>query len=1339
MENIRLKKITVVPSQSPLVIHNGNVHFFDTSISSSILNGSIIANGGVSINCTYNATSASAGGALTIGGGMGVGNDIHIGKNLTLESMDGILKVNGITKNRMYLDSVLNKEFYISLDGVNTKMLLQDNNMVLYITNGSTNATSGALIVRGGVSIGGADNALSITQGGGLTVVGGIATEKDMYIGGNTRVNGFVSTSSVMSSNATMGSIYIDSLRVNNGVTATFNSHTIGSIFTTGGNVGIGTTSPSERLHVAGNVVIGGSTIENFISFAGTSGDVGGTTTYIGERIYSPTEKSELLLFKGNDASSPIDGPDRIRLLAAEHRFETFTATLQGTFEGVGVSGGTARMTINPNGNVGIGTTSPSRLLTVNGVIESTEVFAQSGSIGSISLTNTTIVNVVITSVTSSNSLLTNQTCSNAVIANLTGTTATIGNVNVTNFLAANVTTSTLVATSLSSGSARIQSAVVSGGSFNATFNTNTIGNIYTTGGNVGIGNVSPAAVLDITGTLNCSNTATFTGNIASSNSSTASVVLTRGGLSINISTNSSSTSNGGALTVAGGCAIARDMYVSGVAYITNTSSSSSSTTGALVVSGGIAVNSQTNSIDSSNGGALTVAGGASVVRDMYVGGRFVCSSRGSINDLVVTSTEVSSGASTGALVCNGGMSMRGTVNSSSITAGGSLTVAGGCAIAKDIYIGGASHQYGVSNLYSGDIINIKNDAQNTIFSLWRSTNDIAISRHSPIDGITVSNVITISNTTGSIAVFSTVPSASSSASILTNGGITIMGTSNAVSLTSGGGLTVMGGASITKDIQIGGNATIFSTANSNDVSSGAFVVRGGVGIGGNAHILGDTVVNGNLTVKGTTLSVTSVNTTVKDNILVLNSGPSGSTDAGIMLQRFQQDNDTGAGDVVKDTTRYESFTLPSQTGMASTQVKLPETASASNNYYNEWWIKVSSGFSNNQVRKITSYDGVTRVATISSTWTTQNPALGDQVYIYNKPYVGIVYNEITDRFVFGSTVEDPGQVNVSFTDDIPIQALSILLSSTQNSTSSTVGSIVLNGGISISNTSDAQSATNGGSITTLGGIGVRKSLRVGEGLYIDGTIFKVPVGNTFDKPPSPATGFLYLDTNVNDLQVYVNSQWTSLLSDKVLSSLDGQTKIGTESVAGSNDNIITLTTLNTERMRVTTSGNIGIGTTSPTSLLDVNGTVMVRRTTNAVGVGSGGSLTVLGGASVNRDLFVGGTISSSSDERLKQDIKRITSKDHLLDKIEKLRCVKYKYKDDPELTNHIGFIAQDFADDFPELLRKPEDGYYSLDYTKVTVLLVQCIKDLRKEIKRLKCGLISSLVSDDMLDTSDL
>ena len=87
-------------------------------------------------------------------------------------------------------------------------------------------------------------------------------------------------------------------------------------------DVGIGTDVPRGALEVAGNVVIGQQ-----LTFSGLDGDEFGNTHIMERRYFAGQSRTELLLFKGNDASSVATGPDRIRHIAGEHVFQTYTSS----------------------------------------------------------------------------------------------------------------------------------------------------------------------------------------------------------------------------------------------------------------------------------------------------------------------------------------------------------------------------------------------------------------------------------------------------------------------------------------------------------------------------------------------------------------------------------------------------------------------------------------------------------------------------------------------------------------------------------------------------------------------------------------------------------------------------------------------------------------------------------------------------------------------------------------------------------------------------------------------------------------------------------------------------
>src|SRR6056300_1337929 len=87
-------------------------------------------------------------------------------------------------------------------------------------------------------------------------------------------------------------------------------------------DVGIGTDVPRGALEVAGNVVIGQQ-----LTFGGLAGDEFGNTHIIERKYNADFSRTELLIFKGNEASSVDEGPDRIRHIAGEHVFQTYTSS----------------------------------------------------------------------------------------------------------------------------------------------------------------------------------------------------------------------------------------------------------------------------------------------------------------------------------------------------------------------------------------------------------------------------------------------------------------------------------------------------------------------------------------------------------------------------------------------------------------------------------------------------------------------------------------------------------------------------------------------------------------------------------------------------------------------------------------------------------------------------------------------------------------------------------------------------------------------------------------------------------------------------------------------------
>ncbi len=127
-----------------------------------------------------------------------------------------------------------------------------------------------------------------------------------------------------------------------------------------------------------------------------------------------------------------------------------------------------------------------------------------------------------------------------------------------------------------------------------------------------------------------------------------------------------------------------------------------------------------------------------------------------------------------------------------------------------------------------------------------------------------------------------------------------------------------------------------------------------------------------------------------------------------------------------------------------------------------------------------------------------------------------------------------------------------------------------------------------------------------------------------------------------------------------------------------------------TERLRITTQGNVGIGTDTATVKFQV---------------GKSGDGTVARANAWN--IF--------SDRRWKTDLAVITN---AMEKIEAINGYYYKWRDRPDTTIQVGVIAQEIEAVLPEVVSTDAEGYKSVDYSKITALLIQGMKEQQEQMK---------------------
>jgi len=162
-----------------------------------------------------------------------------------------------------------------------------------------------------------------------------------------------------------------------------------------------------------------------------------------------------------------------------------------------------------------------------------------------------------------------------------------------------------------------------------------------------------------------------------------------------------------------------------------------------------------------------------------------------------------------------------------------------------------------------------------------------------------------------------------------------------------------------------------------------------------------------------------------------------------------------------------------------------------------------------------------------------------------------------------------------------------------------------------------------------------------------------------------------------------------------------------------------------TEERTMDMDGNtlyfIGAGV-GDTIMFGSNGTMAIGKSAPLTGTTNGIRL------DVNGDILAM-QVHSSSDRRFKKNITKVTG---ALDKVKAIEGVTYDFRLDEfenrnfPTTKQLGFIAQNVETVVPEVVRTNADGYKAVDYSKITALLNEAIKEQQVQIEE-QAALIQS------------
>jgi trimeric autotransporter adhesin len=911
--------------------------------------------------------------------------------------------------------------------------------------------------------------------------------------------------------------------------------------------------------------------------------------------------------------------------------------------------------------------------------------------------------------------------------------------------------------------------------------------NVFYTQGNLGIGTTSPSKTLHVAGDAIIS-TGLTTGNINATGITAGSIKAT------DISTGTLIASNG--ITV-GNINFTGSLYQNGATYVSSqwTNGSGDFANSVFYSTGNVGIKTSTPAVELDVNGSVVISGrltAGNIHTTNISSGTLIATTgvtAGNINftgalykngELYVGS-QWTSGSSGSLYYTAGSVGINNTAPIATLDVTGSGSFSQGITAASAQITNAAATTATIATLLNTNAVstNISSATLNLSTGITAASAQItnAAATTATIATLLNTNAVStnISSATLNLSTGITAASAQITNAAATTATIATLLNTNAISTNISSATLNLSGGITAASAQIT-NASI-STLGSGWISS-TVITGGSVSLSGSMNIGGNAVIAGDLTVAGTTTTINTNTTLVEDNLIVLNSGPSGLYDGGIMVQRtagsfaamfystgsdefqmVQTASDPGTSPVVVESykglrigsivathnsnTIGSLFTTGGNIGIGTTSPSatlhvigsaIVSTSVSSGTLHSSIANITTSSIGNARITNITAGNinaqgayvvngeifsatvsnmKISAITTGSIRITNENVTTSTIATLLNTNAVSTNITSATLNLSTGITTASAEITNANITTS----TIATLRSTNEITTNITAATINLSTGLTsasaqITNavTTNITSATLNLSTGITAASGRFTNLSVpypGTILGGDSTFANVLMStltisgsnwaNISNLTSSTSTIASLLTTNAIctnitsatlNLSTGLTSASAQITNSNVTTETIGTARITTSLVAVGNSNTV--------GSIFTTGGNVGMGTTAPSYALQVVG-----------------------------DVYASGDVISFSDARYKTSIEPL---DNCIGKIQHISGISYTKLPSPMDENvnmsqrHIGLLAQEVQEQFPELVSEdPSTGIKSVSYSNMVAVLLECIKSLSAEIAELK------------------